>query len=97
MIFPSDEFGQQELPEDKVGGFCESKGVPTNKPGCHLMSKVNVNGKDAHPVWQMAKSKFPGEIKWNFDGIFLFDKNGGVVSKHSIRKPPSTEEINALL
>ena len=85
------------MPEAQVPDFCESKGVPTHVDGCHLMAKVEVNGAAAHPVWTLAKSKFPGDIKWNFDGIFLFDKNGGVASRHSIRAPPTKEQIEALM
>ena len=95
LIFPSDEFGGQELPEDQVGGFCESKGVPTDKPGCHLMAKVEVNGE--HPVWKMAKKAFTGNVKWNFDGIFLFDKTGAVAGRYSIRSPPTIDQISALV
>ena len=97
LIYPSDEFGGQELPEGQVPDFCESKGVPTNAPGCHLMRKTNVNGPSANAVWAFAKTTFPGEIKWNFAGIFLFDKAGGVVSRHSIKAPPSVEQIGKLL
>lgn len=97
LIFPSDEFGGQELPESKVPDFCESKGVPINAPGCHLMKKTNVNGPDANPLWKFAKAKFPGDVKWNFDGIFLFDKSGECVSRHSIRAPPSEAQLDKLV
>jgi len=97
LIFPSDEFGAQELPDNQIAPFCESKGVPTNVPGCHLMAKVQVKEPNANPIWQLAKSSFPGEVKWNFDGIFLFDKSGSVVSRHSIRVPPTLDQISALL
>ena len=35
-----------------------------------------MNGPDAHPIWKHAKQAFPGEVGWNFDGIFLFDASG---------------------
>ena len=97
LIFPSDEFGAQELPEKQVPDFCESKGVPTNKPGCHLMAKVEVNGPNTHPVWALAKKAFPGHVNWNFDGIFTFDKTGAVNGRYSIRSPPSMDQIKALI
>ena len=78
-----------------MGDFCTAKGVPTAVPGCHLMAKVEVNG--SNPVWQLAKSKFPGNVKWNFDGIFLFDKSGSPAARFSIRAPPTNEQISALL
>lgn len=34
---------------------------------------VKVNGPEADPAWKLAKSAFPGDIGWNFAGIFLFD------------------------
>ena len=40
------------------------------------MSKVKVNGESADPVWKLAKQAYPGEIKWNFAGIFIFSKEG---------------------
>ena len=97
MIFPTDEFGGQELPEAQVCGFAESKGVPADAPGCHVMAKTEVNGANANAVWKFAKAKFPGEVRWNFDGIFLFDKSGGVASRHSVRAPPTIEQISAML
>ena len=45
----------------------------------------------------MAKSSFPGDVKWNFDGIFLFDKNGPVASRHTIGAPPTVDQIAALM
>ena len=97
LIFPSDEFGAQELPENQVCSFAESKGVPGDAPGCHVLAKAEVNGPQAHPVWQLAKKAYPGEVKWNFDGIFLFDKSGAVASRHSIKAPPTVEQISALV
>jgi len=97
LIFPSDEFGKQELPAEQVCGFAESKGVPCNTSGFHISAKVQVNGPNANPIWQLAKSKFAGDVEWNFAGIFLFDKSGNVVSRHSIRAPPTSAQIAALV
>jgi hypothetical protein len=69
LIFPSDEFGKQELPAEQVCGFAESKGVPCNTSGFHISAKVQVNGPNANPIWQLAKSKFAGDVEWNFAGI----------------------------
>lgn len=76
MLFPSDEFGGQELPAPQIPDFVKGRGLPLRGMGCHLMSKVHVNGPDAHPIWKHAKQAFPGEVGWNFDGIFLFDASG---------------------
>ena len=97
LIFPSDEFGGQELPAEQIPAFVESKGLPTNAPGCHLMAKVNTNGPETHPVWALAKETFPGDVKWNFDGIFVFDKEGTPVARASAKSPPSEESLRSLL
>ena len=97
LIFPCDQFGGQELPEAKVPDFCESKGVPTNAPGSRLMAKVDVNGPNSSPAWSFVKKTFPGDVKWNFDAIFLVNKEGTCVSRHSIRKPPTAADISKLL
>lgn len=64
LLYPSDEFGGQELPEAQIPAFVEGKGLPTSGGGCTLMSKVNVNGEQADPVFQLAKATFPGDVKW---------------------------------
>jgi len=51
------------------------------------MAKVEVNGNN--PIWNLAKAAFPGPVKWNFGGIFLFDKQGLPVLRASMDKPPS--------
>ena len=56
LLFPSDEFGGQELPEAQIPAFVKGKGLPTEGGGCHLMAKVQVNGPEAAPVWQLAKA-----------------------------------------
>jgi len=88
LLYPSDEFGGQELPEDKVADFCSGKKVPVNEPGSgsHLMAKGKVNGPEADPVWKFAKSVFPGDVTWNFKGMFLFDKAGACVKRYDGHK-----------
>ena len=86
LLFPSDEFGGQELPEAQIPGFVKGKGLPTDGGGCHLMAKVRVNGPEAEPVWQMAKAAFPGEVRWNFAGIFIFDGAGKCVGRFSAKE-----------
>ena len=76
MLFPTDEFGGQELPSADIApflqGFKLTKDLPLDGDGgCRLMEKVSVNGDDAHPVFQLGKAAFAGDIAWNFAGIFL--------------------------
>ena len=98
LLFPSDEFGGQELPEAQIPAFVKGKGLPTDGGGCHLMAKVRVNGPEAEPMWQMAKASFPGEVRWNFAGIFLFDKDGAPVGRFTAQELPKLDkELKALL
>ena len=102
LLFPSDEFGGQELPSEEIApflqGFKLTKDLPLNGDGCRLMEKVTVNGDDAHPVFQLGKVSFPGDIGWNFAGIFLFDADGawaahgthGVASSARVVAPTTT-------
>ena len=97
-MFPTAEFGGQELKTDaKIAEFCEGKGVPTHAPGCYLMAKTTVKGNGCHPVFALGKAAFPGEIGWNFDGIFVFDKEGAPCLRASIRNPPSAEQLSTLM
>jgi glutathione peroxidase len=55
------------------------------------MSKVNVNGSDAAPIYDFLKSSAPGflgteMIKWNFTK-FLIGKDGKVIKRYA----PNTE------
>jgi glutathione peroxidase-family protein len=59
-----------------VREFVTGKSLPVDGGGVVLMSKVNVNGAKADPAWVLAKDAFPGEVSWNFAGVFTFDKEG---------------------
>ena len=47
LLFPSDEFGGQELPSEEIApflaGFKLTKDLPLNGDGCRLMEKTTVN------------------------------------------------------
>src|SRR5690349_3196018 len=71
--FPCDQFGHQEPgTEDEIASFCETSFGVTFP----MYSKVEVNGKDAHPLYQWLKTEkkgvLGGAIKWNFTK-FLVD------------------------
>ena len=42
-------------------------------------------------MWRLAKEAFPGDIKWNFAGIFLFDKAGRPVARYGVRELSKVE------
>jgi glutathione peroxidase len=57
-----------------------------------MMEKVNVNGADAHPLYQWLKSQAPGllgteGIKWNFTK-FLVGKEGLVIKRYAPQDAP---------
>lgn len=97
LCFPSDEFGGQEIGSDQIADFVgKSFGLQT-EPGFRIMAKCAVNGASAHPVWQLAKKAFPGEVRWNFAALCLFDKSGACTLRTSLQQPPTPEQIQALM
>jgi len=83
-LYPSDEFGRQELPTEQIPAFVKKSGLPVDGDGCTLMAKTEVNGAD--PVWNYCKMAFPGQVQWNFAAFFLVDKTGTVVGRFSARE-----------
>ena len=97
--FPCNQFGSQE-PGDaaQIGQFCASNYAITFP----MFAKIDVNGSDAHPLYQYLKNKKSGllgtSIKWNFTK-FLVDRAGKVVARHAPTAKPEglAKEIEALL
>lgn len=60
------------------------------------LSKVDVNGKDAAPLYKFLKSSkgglFGDSIKWNFSK-FLVDKDGNVVDRYAPTTSPLSIEV----
>jgi glutathione peroxidase len=68
-----------------------------------MMDKVEVNGAQAHPLFQWLKTQAPGllgseGIKWNFTK-FLLNRQGDVVKRYApLDKPASlAQDIAAVL
>lgn len=97
--FPCNQFGGQE-PGDavQIEKFCASN-YAISFP---MFAKIDVNGADAHPLYQYLKSEKSGllgsSIKWNFTK-FLVDRSGRVVARHASTTTPESmkKEIEALL
>jgi glutathione peroxidase len=89
LAFPCNQFGGQEPNSNsEILSFCETK-FHTTFP---LFSKIEVNGNDAHPLYQYLKSANPGilgteMIKWNFTK-FLINKDGIPVKRFSPQDKP---------
>ncbi|MCB1029697.1 MAG: glutathione peroxidase [Acidimicrobiales bacterium] len=97
--FPCDQFAHQEPGDDgEIAEFC-SLNYGVSFP---MFSKIDVNGSNAHPLYQWLRSEKGGllvdRIKWNFTK-FLVDTNGQVIGRYgSTTKPESiAKDIEALL
>ena len=91
--FPCNQFGKQEPgTSEEIKDFCN-----LNYDVTFLMStKVDVNGKNAHPLFKYLKSELKGKlndsIKWNFSK-FLIDRDGIPFKRFSSTVEP--EDISA--
>ncbi|GEN56595.1 glutathione peroxidase [Halolactibacillus alkaliphilus] len=90
--FPSNQFLNQEPGTDEeVSQACQLNFGVTFP----LFSKVNVNGKNAHPLFRYLtieqSSLLGGTIKWNFTK-FLIDREGHLVSRFAPKTKPETFE-----
>ena len=86
--FPCNQFANQE-PGDEQSiseGCLVNYGVTFP-----MFSKIDVNGKQAHPLFKYLKSKLPGtfgnSIKWNFTK-FLIDAEGKPVKRYAPTTSP---------
>lgn len=91
--FPCDQFGHQEPgSNEEIASFCEMNyGV-----SFPIMEKIEVNGKNASPIFKYLKSKagglFGSRIKWNFTK-FLISRDGQTIKRFSpIKNPKSLEK-----
>ena len=86
--FPCNQFANQEPGDEKsIAESCLINYGVTFP----MFSKINVNGKDAHPLFKYLKRELKGSlgnrIKWNFTK-FLIDKNGIPVKRFSPTTKP---------
>ncbi|MDP2416511.1 MAG: glutathione peroxidase [Hydrogenophaga sp.] len=98
--FPCNQFGSQDPgSNEEIGAFCQKNfGV-----SFAMMSKVNVNGAEAHPLYQWLSAEAPGllgskAIKWNFTK-FLVGKDGQVLKRYAPQDAPEklAKDIEAAL
>lgn len=58
-----------------------------------MMEKVDVNGDNAHPLWEWLKNErkqmMMSRVKWNFEK-FLVDKHGNVADRFSSVTTPES-------
>jgi glutathione peroxidase len=87
--FPCDQFGHQEPgSEQEIAQFCETSYGVTFP----MFAKIDVNGDDAHPLYQWLRSEKAGprgpDIDWNFTK-FLLDRDGNVVDRFGPKTEPA--------
>jgi glutathione peroxidase len=98
--FPCNQFLNQEPGDEAaIATFCE-KNYGVTFP---IFEKIDVNGSDAHPLYQFLTKEAPGvlgsrAIKWNFTK-FLVARDGSVKQRiATATKPEDIEsDIKALL
>jgi len=87
--FPCNQFGGQDPgSNDEIASFCQLNYGVTFP----MMQKVNVNGAEAHPLYQWLTAEAPGllgskAIKWNFTK-FLVGKDGRVIKRYAPQDAP---------
>jgi len=82
--FPCNQFGDQEPGNSKnIASFCQKNyGVDFQ-----MFEKIDVNGKNAHPLYKYLTKTAPGvlgteSIKWNFTK-FLVDRKGKILKRYA--------------
>ncbi len=89
--FPCNQFGGQEPGSDsEIASFCDL----TFKTTFPMFSKIDVNGKDAHPLYNFLTEAQPGilgtkAVKWNFTK-FLIDKDGNPIKRFAPNYEPES-------
>jgi len=98
--FPCNQFMNQDPgTNEEIQNFCQVNYGVTFP----MFDKIDVNGADAHPLYEYLKKAAPGvlglkAIKWNFTK-FLVDAEGNVVRRFEPNVEPASIEpdIEALL
>jgi glutathione peroxidase len=89
--FPCNQFGAQDAGSNgEIAEFCQLNYGVTFP----MMAKINVNGADAHPLYQWLAAEAPGllgskSIKWNFTK-FLVGKDGRVRKRYAPTDTPAS-------
>lgn len=98
--FPSNQFLSQDPgSDDEIAEFCQvNYGV-----SFPMMSKIDVNGPAAHPLYKWLAAEAPGllgskAIKWNFTK-FLVGKDGQVIRRYAPSDKPAdlAKDVEAAL
>lgn len=89
--FPCNQFGEQDPgANDEIAQFCRLNYGVTFP----MHAKVDVNGSDAHSLFQQLKKGAPGllgskSVKWNFTK-FLIGRNGEIITRFAPNDSPES-------
>jgi len=96
--FPCNQFrGQEPGTAEEIEAFCST----TYGVTFPLAEKIEVNGPEAHPVYQRL-TETPdaageaGDVQWNFEK-FLVDADGSVVARFRPRTQPDAPEVRTAI
>jgi len=87
--FPCNQFaGQEPGDSEQIGDFC-TRNYGVSFP---MFEKIDVNGKDAHPLYKWLRKEktglLGGAIKWNFTK-FLLARDGSVIERFAPTVEPA--------
>jgi glutathione peroxidase len=96
LAFPCDQFHQEPWPDAEIKAFVQKE----FSVGFDMFAKVDVNGAEAHPVFQALAQAMPqalvdGKIKGNFNK-FLVDARGVAVKHYPKKTAPAEAEADLL-
>lgn len=89
VAIPCNSFGMQEngSPEE-IKAFGDER-----VPNLIMTERSEVNGQNSHPIMKVAQTKFQDKITWNFDGVYVFDREG--VPSAKFGKGASASEVKS--
>jgi glutathione peroxidase len=94
VAFPCNQFGGQEPGSmEEITGFCSTQYGVTFP----VLAKVDVNGAQQHPVWEML-TQVPdaegqaGEVQWNFEK-FVVSADGTSITRFRPLIDPGSPEV----
>ncbi len=92
LDFPCNQFaGQAPESDEELAAFC----AINFKTKFETFAKINVNGRNAHPLYKYLKAGHPGistaAIRWNFTK-FLVGRDGTILGRYDSKVTPAQLE-----
>jgi glutathione peroxidase len=86
--FPSSDFFQEKDKEADIAQFCQlNYGV-----SFPMSEKIQVRGRDAHPIFKWLQTETDTSVKWNFYK-FIVDRQGKAVKAFASMTEPTDHKI----